>query len=124
MQPTIKIVRIPAAGKVFLGVGMMFLLLLLTSINFFIYSSPDYKTQQVVQACTGNEDSSDNYPCNPAGPDEKSPNSPVSLTEEYIHDGEQLDDPFWTNSLFQHMIHEAEKLCIVHCERFSPPPEA
>ncbi len=107
-----------------MAVTMMCLLLLLTSINFFIYAGVKNDAPEVVLACGGDEDSSDTYPSSPAGPDEKSPGNAVSLTEEYIHDIEHVEDQFWINALFQHKIHEAEKLSIVHFERLSPPPEA
>ena len=108
--------------RTLLTAGLMLLLLFFTGVNYFIYGSNKPETK-ITWTCT-EEESSESYPCNPAGPDEKSPNSPVSFTEEYIHEGEEVTNPFWINHLFQHMIHEAEKLSIVHFELLSPPPEA
>jgi hypothetical protein len=110
--------------KVTPTIGMMLLLLLLTSMNFFIYASPDSS----LKSCwtpTGEEESPENNnPCSPTGPDEKSPSKPVSVNEEYIHEGPNVDNPFGINPLFAHKIHEAEKLQIVHFELLTPPPKA
>lgn len=117
--------RKQSAGKNFLAAGMVLLLLWLTSINFVIYSGNFGKgLQQSALVCTGEEESSESYPCNPAGPDEKAPGGPVSIAEEYIHESEHHTNPFWINALFQHKIHEAENTRIVHFELLSPPPEA
>ncbi|WEK36601.1 MAG: hypothetical protein P0Y53_03730 [Candidatus Pseudobacter hemicellulosilyticus] len=110
--------------KAFLSAGMMLLLLWLTSINFFIYASADNTHKVVSLQGQGEEESPETFPCNPSGPDEKSPGNPVSLTEEYIHDAAHAEHPSWIDALFQHMIHEAEQLSIVHFELLSPPPEA
>jgi hypothetical protein len=101
----------------------MCLLLLLTSINFFIYSG-EAKSHMQYSCVEADEDCSSQSNPNPAGPDEKSPGNPVSITEEYIHEGEDSVDPYWINALFCHKIHEAEQLNIVHFEIISPPPEA
>ena len=110
--------------KIFPAVGMMLLLLLLTSMNFFIYASPD-SAIKISWAPTNEEESPEtNSPCSPAGPDEKAPNKPVSVNEEYIHEGPDVDHPFGLESMFTHKIHEAEKLQIVHFELITPPPKA
>lgn len=120
-RSAIQYIRTQSTVRVFLSVGLMCLLLLLTTINFFIYSgeAKQYTEYSCVEA---NEEASSNP--NPAGPDEKSPGNPVSITEEYIHEGEDSVDPFWINALFRHKIHAAEQLNIVHFEIISPPPEA
>ena len=61
---------------------------------------------------------------NPAGPDEKSPDAPITISEEFLHIHHSPVNPDWINMFFQHKVHEAEKLCIFHPELFSPPPEA
>jgi hypothetical protein len=113
--------------KVFPAIGMMLLLVLLTSMNFFIYpSSLDDKAKSCwASTAGGDEESPENSsnPC-PAGPDEKSPNKPISVNEEYIHEGPEVSSPFWDNPLFEHKIHETEKLQIVHFELITPPPKA
>jgi len=100
------------------SVAMALLLLLLTGINYFIYapSDPDDLLYEAESTAT--------IPGSPTGPDEKSPTGPVSINEEYVHDHESPVNPFWANALFEHMIHEADKLCVVHFELVSPPPEA
>lgn len=121
-KSAIQYIRTQPVVRAFLSVGLMSLLLLLTSINFFIYSGN--AKEVVAYSCVeSDEDCSQGNP-NPAGPDEKSPGNPVSITEEYIHESEGAESPFWTNALFSHKIHEAEKLNIVHYDIFSPPPEA
>lgn len=100
------------------SVAMVLLLLLLTGINYFIYAPSDPE-DHICEA-----ESSATFPVSPAGPDEKSPNGPVNINEEYVHDHESPVNPFLANALFEHMIHEADKLCFVHFELISPPPEA
>jgi hypothetical protein len=119
----IQYIRTVPAVRMILSAVLMFLLLLLTSINFFIYAG-DAKAQVQYTCVEADEDCSTQGNPNPAGPDEKSPGNSLSLTEEYIHEGEHLEDPFWTNELFRHKIHEAEQLKLVHFEILSPPPEA
>lgn len=112
-------------GKIFPTVGMMLLLMLLTSMNFFIYPSSDTKAKSCWASAGGDEESPENSNnSNPAGPDEKSPNKPISVNEEYIHEGPEADNPVWVNMLFEHKIHEAEKLQVVHFELVTPPPKA
>lgn len=110
--------------RIIATVGMMLLLLLLTSMNFFIYASPDAPIKTCWSATNDEESPETSNPCSPTGPDEKAPNKPVSVNEEYIHEGPDLDHPFWIDPLFAHKIHEAEKLRIVHFELVTPPPKA
>lgn len=124
MKQTSKKYQAVSPRKVFPAVGMMLLLLLLTSINFFIYASPESDIKSCWSMANEEESPETNNPCSPAGPDEKAPNKPVSVNEEYIHEGPDLDHPFWIDPLFAHKIHEAEKLQIVHYELVTPPPKA
>lgn len=123
MQTTGKHISVNRAvfGQ-FLAVGFMSLLLIfLTCINYFLY--PPVEEESVVKTASSSpEKSSSGYPF-PAGPDEKSPDVPVNINEEYVHDGESLLHACFAESLILHKIHEAEKLCIVHADLFSPPPE-
>jgi hypothetical protein len=121
MKPVTKISLRFVFGKLLSAVVMIFLLLFMTTVNQFVYGS----SQDT--AVTWNCDEEDNGPCypnGPAGPDEKSPDVPVSINEELIHLDETHESPFWTNALFAHMIHEADKLCVVHLESQTPPPNA
>jgi hypothetical protein len=70
------------------------------------------------------EDTAGDCNANPAGPDEKSPDAPLTISEEFLHTYHNPVDPDWINWLYEHKVHEAEKLCIYHPESFSPPPEA
>jgi hypothetical protein len=111
--------------KPVVAVGMMLLLLWLTSINF-LYAVQNYD-QALVTCMDTNEDEESNcgIPGQPTGPDEKSPDAPAtSFIEEYIHEHAHAVNSLWIDMMFQHKVHEAEKLCIVHTESFSPPPEA
>lgn len=111
--------------KSLLAVGMMLLLLWLTCVNFLYLNS---NTRCVLIECMADagedEESACNYPGSPAGPDEKSPDAPISIIEEYIHEHHHAENTLWVNMMFQHKVHEAEKLTVVHPECFSPPPEA
>lgn len=106
------------------AVGMMLLLVLLTSMNFFIYADPDSKVKSCWAAPTEEESPETNSPCSPTGPDEKAPNKPVSVNEEYIHEGPEVDHLFGIESILAHKIHAAAKLQIVHFELQTPPPKA
>ncbi|WP_276480674.1 hypothetical protein [Paraflavitalea pollutisoli] len=112
-----------ALRRVIPAISMMLLLTLLTSMNFFIYTAKDAAAESSWTATNEEESPESSNPCSPAGPDEKAPNKPVSVNEEYIHEGPDLDHPFWIDPLFAHKIHEAEKLQIVHSELLTPPPK-
>ena len=101
----------------------MLLLLWITGINFLYLTK--YKTPTPV-TCTDTNDDDDSRTCstNPAGPDEKSPDAPISVTEEFIHEYHNPVNPLWVDMFFQHKVHETEKLCFVHTDMFTPPPEA
>lgn len=120
MKSVRKISRTTYAGKIISAVWMMLLLLFMTVINQFAYGSS--KDGVAVTWNCDDEDQAPCYPNSPAGPDEKSPDAPVSINEELIHFHETPVSPFWANGLFEHMIHEADRLCAVHFEILSPPP--
>ena len=123
MNRTIQKQYTVSAAKRIVAIAMMLLLVWITGINFLYLSK---NTSSALVTCIdtdGDEDSSD-CNSNPAGPDEKSPDAPITLSEEFIHEYHNPVDPDWINMMFQHKVHEAEKLCIFHPESFSPPPEA
>ena len=101
---------------------MMLLLLWITGINF-LYASKDAGAFITCLDEHGEEESGADCNSSPAGPDEKSPDAPVTISEEFIHEYHNPVNPNWINMFFQHKVHEAEKLCIFHPELFSPPPE-
>mgnify|MGYP001259438692 FL=1 len=126
MNQTVSIHQKKPLWKPVVAVGMMLLLLWLTSINF-LYSAQN--NEQALIECmdaSPEEETSCGIPGQPAGPDEKSPDAPISssIIEEYIHDHAHAESSIWIDMMFQHKVHEAEKLCIVHTESFYPPPEA
>lgn len=99
------------------------LLLLLTTINYFIYSTDNCGCKS--QVCStdypiDNSDTADNT--NPAGPDEKAPNSPSSFSDEYVHEAEELSALHFTLLDREHPSY-IDKLPLVHFKIFSPPPE-
>lgn len=124
MKQASKKYQAVALRKFIPATGMMLLLLLLTSMNFFIYASPDSKVKTCWTATNEEESPETNNPCSPTGPDEKAPNKPVSVNEEYIHEGPDMDHPAAIESILAHKIHAAEKLQIVHFELQTPPPKA
>lgn len=101
---------------------MMLLLLWITSINF-LYASKDYSALITCIDADGDEENSADCNTSPAGPDEKSPDAPITISEEFLHEYHNPVNPDWISMFFQHKVHEAEKLCIFHPESFSPPPE-
>ena len=124
MNKEIQKVYTVSVAKRTVACAMMLLLLWITGINF-LYLSKD--TGSALITCIdadGDEESGSDCNSNPAGPDEKSPDAPLTVSEEFIHEYHSPVNPDWINMLFQHKVHEAEKLCIFHPESFSPPPEA
>lgn len=114
-----------SVAKRFVAYAMMLLLVWITSVNFLYLSKDTSKALVTCIDVDGDEDSgSDCNNANPAGPDEKSPDAPITISEEFIHTYHNPVNPDWINTFFQHKVHEAEKLCIFHPESFSPPPEA
>ncbi len=108
--------------KSFLAAGMILLLLFLTSVNYFRFSDKSLSSSAWV---TDSQDAASASTDNPAGPDEKSPNTNAfSFTEEYIHENHHIINPLWTNNIFLHQLHNAGKVSVVHFELLSPPPEA
>jgi len=113
-----------SVAKKFVAIAMMLLLLWITGINFlYLTKAPG---SSLITCVDPNDDEDSGANCNqsPAGPDEKSPDAPITLTEEFLHEYHNPVNPDWISMLFQHKVHETEKLCIFHPESFSPPPEA
>jgi hypothetical protein len=115
--------RVSVAKRI-VAVAMMLLLLWITGINF-LYASKDVSSALITCIdADGDEDSGADCNTSPAGPDEKSPDAPITISEEFLHEYHNPVNPDWISMFFQHKVHEAEKLCIFHPESFSPPPEA
>ena len=105
------------------SVFCMLLLLFLTVMNYFVYSDATRKAD-VQNAIAGSDDAATGLPgAPPAGPDEKSPDAPVSVNEEFIHKHAQLSDPFWVNCYFDYLVAGCDKLHVTHFEIVSPPPD-
>ncbi|WP_205508469.1 hypothetical protein [Longitalea arenae] len=113
-----------SVAKRIVAIVMMLLLLWITGINFLYMSK---ETSAALITCIdadGDEETRGDCKTNPAGPDEKSPDAPVTFSEEFLHPHHSPVNPDWINWLYEHKVHETEKLCIYHPESFSPPPEA
>ena len=109
-----------SAGKNLLAVALMFLLVFLTTANFFFYPQDSNSGYSFM---SGQTDEAEGFPGSPSGPDEKAPGPPVSFSEEYIHGHLEVTDFFLSNRLFKHLIKASEKIELVHFELLSPPPE-
>ena len=100
---------------------MIFCLLVLTSLNYFVYS-PDYTQGYASDAGFGTEDNENDYP--PSGPtEEKTAGSGSTVSEEILH---ELHPEFAFKSLDQlylHHIAEAENIEMFHPELILPPPK-
>jgi hypothetical protein len=113
-------------GKKLLAVLMIALLIILTSINFFVYST-DPGNQEIagIEASTSGKAASlpgDND-TPPQGPDEKAPGNPVSISEEYLH--EHSDVNFLIpDDLIHRSLPGCSKVPPVHFELIVPPPDA
>ena len=106
-----------------LSVFLMMLLLFLTVMNYFVYGEGN-SNSDIQNALAGSDEGSSGIPgTSPAGPDEKSPDAPISVNEEFIHKHTQLSDPFWTNCYFNYLVAGSEKLHVIHFEIVSPPPD-
>jgi len=108
-------------GRSVLAIIMIFLLLFLTTVNYFLFQDKD--STDSVSMMVNQEDDSEAFPGSPSGPDEKSPGGPVSISEEFLHGHIDVCDFFLTNQLFTHLIAASEKIEMVHFELLSPPPE-
>jgi hypothetical protein len=107
-----------------LTVFLMSLLLFLTVLNYFAYSTSSSKAGTENVFADTEEGSGGLLNTNPAGPDEKSPDTPVSITEEFIHKHTELADPFWINCYFKYIVAGSEQLYVTHFEILSPPPDS
>ena len=105
------------------SVFLMSLLLLLTVMNYFVYGDGSSKAG-IQNALAGADEGATGIPAgSPAGPDEKSPDAPVSVNEEFIHKHTHLSDPFWIKCYFDYLVAGSEKLHVTHFEIVSPPPD-
>jgi hypothetical protein len=110
-----------SAGRIILAGFMIFLLLFLTTANYFVNLGVD--PDAGIALTSSPEEEADSFPGSPTGPDEKPPSAPVSISEEYIHGHIENSDFFLIDRLFTHLIGESEKIELVHFELLSPPPE-
>ena len=100
----------------------MSLLLLLTGVNFAVYgfsSDKDLATDQI--ASFPEEEAPSNN--NPSGPDEKTSDTPVSVSDEFLH--EYADANFILNSgKSLTYIQYQSALCHQYYPVFTPPPNS
>lgn len=116
----------PSKGKKIITVVMIQLLLLLTSINYFIYTGNENSGfEKYGFSADGNNTRNDlNTPTNnnPSGPDEKTPDAPASFTEEYVHEVSGYSHPVFNATSIQHPEY-SESLLLAHYQLFTPPPD-
>lgn len=128
MHPVIKRAVIfgfmPSAILKPISVFLMGLLLFLTVLNYFVYGGERDKLDIAGVVVSADDEQSATPAANPAGPDEKSPDAPISVNEEFIHKHTELTNPFWTNYYFRYLVADAEKLHVTHFEILSPPPDS
>jgi|GEM_PF-1043653 hypothetical protein len=107
-----------------LSVFMMALLVLLTSMNFFVYgqSDPGSTGNLVENSMPAEADNAQANDNSPAGPDEKSPGNPFSFSEEYLHDEEETTSVF-IDALIHQLLIECSKVHPAHYELDTPPPD-
>lgn len=101
---------------------LMGLLLLLTTINYFIYSPNNTYSYQANSTDSPIDNNDTEETPNPNGPDEKAPNSSSSFSEEYVHESESLSTLVFTIVDREHPTY-SDSLPLVHFKIFSPPPE-
>lgn len=103
---------------------MVLLLVLLTSMNFFVYGDNDNDRSTLVatEKSAGTEDAAGEPDNSPAGPDEKAPGASVSFSEEYLHDESEISSLFIDNLIHQLLI-ECSKVHPAHSELITPPPD-
>lgn len=114
--------QVHPVGRSVLAIVLMSLLLLLTTANYF--ASLSTKGENAMALGNSPEEDSEAFPGTPGGPDEKSPGSPVSFSEEFIHGHTENHELFLTDQLFTHLISVSERIELVHFELLSPPPES
>ncbi len=104
-------------------VGMIFLLLVLTTANYFAALCHSYDSKALITLNAGEVEDSEAFPGQPGGPDEKPPGNPVSFSEEYLHGHSESHEFALADQLFTHIISASEEIELVHFELLSPPPE-
>ena len=108
----------------FLAVLMTALLLLLTSMNYFVFPLDD--TDKQLSSLVTTDAAADTFPDenkpSPTGPDEKAPGNPVSISEEYLHDQLEVDSSVSDNLIHQLLL-QCSKVHPPHTELITPPPD-
>ncbi len=107
-------------GRNLFTVFCMSLLLWLTGVNFAVYGWLDKESGNDSYALTlpGDDVPGNN---NPAGPDEKTPNGPVSVSEEFLHEHEESNFLLNCGKTLTYNQYQSE-LCHQHYPVFTPPP--
>ena len=104
---------------------MICLLGFLTCINLFIYNNNTKPDQSVSLVQTEEEGTvpGDTNVNQPAGPDEKSPDRSVSVSEEYVHELHE-GSALRIEKLIHTLLSVDKKISPVHFELITPPPDA
>lgn len=106
-----------------LTVCCMSLLLWLTGVNFAMYglsSERDLSSMDQFASFPEEEAPSNS---NPAGPDEKTSDAPVSVSEEFLHEHAESNLLLNNGRSLTYTQYQSE-LCYQHYPVFSPPPNS
>ena len=103
---------------------MMALLVLLTSMNYFVYDNNVHSGEKTAAIAAAADESGipDESDTSPTGPDEKAPGNPVSFSEEYLHDEKEIESLFMDNLIHQLLL-ACSKVHPAHYELDTPPPD-
>lgn len=105
-----------------IAIAMVLLLVYLTGINFFIYANKaSAKESYSLQVETPGPDQAEEN-TQPAGPDEKTPDRPVSISEEFLHEHQDATTPA-NEILLHHLLLVYGKVNPVHFDLVTPPPD-
>lgn len=110
-------------GKLFSVLLLVFLLLLLTCVNYFIYPINQERGISCTTPGPDKDADEDNIPVCPTPTEEKSPSAGFSILEEFLHENHPAIGGSRFNKLFLHKVAESTKLQVIHYELLSPPPE-
>lgn len=107
-------------GRNLFTVFCMSLLLWLTGVNFAVYGLMDQADPSSAFTLSLPEDDRPSN-SNPAGPDEKTPNGPVSVSEEFLHEHQETNLFLNSGKALTYNQYQSE-LCHQHYPVFTPPP--
>ena len=123
-MPSMKLKQLHIIFRKILAGAMILLLILLTCIHLFIYNNKQasHHTSSLVMTTEEGPLAADGDANQPAGPDEKTPDRSVSISEEYVHEQEEAA-MLKADKLIHTLLSIDKKISPVHFELISPPPD-